>query len=158
MIIVLFWIKTGISVNPATDNKGRIVPNSLLKIRHKMEAIERTFRDGIVVEKVNLFRATMNEAFGMKENLIDDSIDHNKIIVDLSSCEYIDSTFFGALVYAYRKIRERDGAIVLVLSNTFLSKSFIYKEISSIFQVHNSIKEAVAEFNNHKKVEVENTY
>ena len=123
-----------------------------------MEAIERTFRDGIVVEKVNLFRATMNEAFGMKENLIDDSIDHNKIIVDLSSCEYIDSTFFGALVYAYRKIRERDGAIVLVLSNTFLSKSFIYKEISSIFQVHNSIKEAVAEFNNHKKVEVENTY
>ncbi len=123
-----------------------------------MDAIERTFRDGIVVEKVNLFRATMNEAFGMKENLIDDSIDHKQIIVDLSSCEYIDSTFFGALVYAYRKIREQDGAIVLVLSNTFLSKSFIYKEISSIFQVHRSLKEAVAEFNKHKNVVVEDTY
>jgi len=123
-----------------------------------MDAIERTFRDGIVVEKVNLFRGTMNEAFGMKENLIDDSIDHKQIIVDLSSCEYIDSTFFGALVYAYRKIRERDGAIVLVLSNTFLSKSFIYKEISSIFQVHHSLNEAVAEFNKHKNVEIEDTY
>ncbi len=123
-----------------------------------MDAIERTFRDSIVVEKVNLFRATMNEAFAMKENLIDDSIDHKQIVVDLSSCEYIDSTFFGALVYAYRKIRERDGAIVLVLSNTFLSKSFIYKEISSIFQVHHTLKEAVAEFSKDKKAVVQDTY
>jgi anti-anti-sigma factor len=123
-----------------------------------MDAIERTFSNGIVVEKVNLLRASMNEAFRMKEYLIDDSIDHKQIIVDLSSCEYIDSTFFGALVFAYRKTRERDGAIVLVLSNTFLSKSFIYKEISSIFQVHHSIKEAITEFNKHQKEVVEDAY
>jgi len=110
-----------------------------------MDAIERSFRDGIAIEKVNLLRATMNEAYEIKDNLIDDIIDHKKIIVDLSLCEYIDSTFLGALVYAYRKIREQNGAIVLVLSNSFLSKSFIYKEISSIFQVYHSLEEAIAE-------------
>lgn len=110
-----------------------------------MDAIERSFENGIAIEKVNLFRATMNEAYEIKENLIDDIIDHKKIIVDLSLCEYIDSTFLGALVYAYRKLREQNGTIVLVLSSSFLSKSFIYKEISSIFRVHHSLKEAISE-------------
>jgi len=116
-----------------------------------MDAIERSFEDGIAIEKVNLFRATMNEAYEIKDNLIDDNIDYKKIIVDLSLCEYIDSTFLGALVYAYRKIREQNGAIVLVLSHSFLSKSFIYKEISSIFQVRHSLKEAISELSANTK-------
>jgi anti-anti-sigma factor len=110
-----------------------------------MDAFARSFRDGIAIEKVNLFRATMNEAYEIKDNLIDDLLDHKKIIVDLSLCEYIDSTFLGALIYGYRKIKEQNGIIVLILSRNFLSKSFIYNEISSIFQVYNSLPEAIAE-------------
>ena len=41
-----------------------------------MDAIERSFEDGIAIEKVNLFRATMNEAYEIKDNLIDDIIDY----------------------------------------------------------------------------------
>jgi anti-sigma B factor antagonist/stage II sporulation protein AA (anti-sigma F factor antagonist) len=110
-----------------------------------MDAIERFIENGVVIEKVNLSRATMNEAYEIKDNLIDDIIDQKKIIVDLTDCEYIDSTFLGALIYAYRKIKEQNGIIALVLSDTFLSKSFMYKEISSIFQVHFSLREAIAE-------------
>lgn len=109
-----------------------------------MDTIERSMEDGIAIEKVNLLRATMNEAYEIKDYLIDDIMDHKKIIVDLSLCEYIDSTFLGALIYAYRKIKGQNGAIILVLSNTFLSNSFIYKEISSIFQICNSLSEAIA--------------
>ncbi|MCW8804730.1 MAG: hypothetical protein OQK57_10045 [Ignavibacteriaceae bacterium] len=65
--------------------------------------------------------------------------------MDLTCCEYIDSTFLGALIYSYRRIKEQNGIIALVLSNTFLSKSFMYKEISSIFQVYFSLREAIAE-------------
>ena len=110
-----------------------------------MDAIERVIENGILIEKVNLCRATMNEAYEIKDNLIDDIIDHKKIIVDLTFCEYIDSTFLGALIYAYRRIKEQRGIIALILSDTFLSKSFMYKEISSIFQIHFSLKEALAE-------------
>ena len=109
-----------------------------------MDAIQRTISNGIVIEKVNLIRATLNEAFDMKDNLTEDGLDYNKIIVDLSSCDYIDSTFLGALVYSYKKIKENNGIMVLVISDTLLSKSFLYREISSIFLVFNSIREALA--------------
>jgi len=123
-----------------------------------MDAIERYIENGIVIEKVNLSRATMNEAYEIKDNLIDDIIDHKKIIVDLTCCEYIDSTFLGALIYAYRKIKEQNGIIALILSNTFLSKSFMYKEISSIFQVHFSLREAIAELGVDNKEAVTNGF
>ncbi|MCW8804729.1 MAG: hypothetical protein OQK57_10040 [Ignavibacteriaceae bacterium] len=41
-----------------------------------MDAIERFIKNGIVIEKVNLSRGTMNEAYEIKDNLIDDIIDH----------------------------------------------------------------------------------
>lgn len=113
-----------------------------------MNAIHRIFKNGVAIEKVDLLRATINEAHEMFGNLIDDIKDYNRIIVDLDSCEYIDSTFFGALVNAYRNMREKNGSIVLLLNNSFLSKSFIYLEISSVFKVYHSMQDALQSLNN----------
>jgi anti-sigma B factor antagonist/stage II sporulation protein AA (anti-sigma F factor antagonist) len=124
------------SSNFFNKNKGR-----------SMNAIHRIFRNGVAIERVDLLRATINEAHEMFGNLIDDITDYNKIIVDLGSCEYIDSTFFGALVNAYRKIREKNGTIVLLLNNSFLFKSFIYREISSVFKVYHSMQDALQVLN-----------
>ena len=107
-----------------------------------MNAIHRILRNGIAIEKVELLRATLNEAQEINNNLLDDISNYKKIIVDLSSCNYIDSTFFGAMVNAYRKIKAKGGSIVLIIGDTFLSKSYIYKDISSIFKVYHSLKEA----------------
>ena len=85
-----------------------------------MNAFEMTIRHGILIEKVNLGPATMMEAYEIKDILTDAGFSFSKIVVDLSSCDYIDSTFMGALVYSYRKIRERNGTIVLVVSEKFL--------------------------------------
>ncbi|MEJ2103202.1 MAG: STAS domain-containing protein [Ignavibacteriaceae bacterium] len=113
-----------------------------------MDSIKRDIKNEIVIEKVNLVRATLNEAYLMKDNLLEDGLDYKKIIVDLSSCDYIDSTFLGALIYSYRKIKEQDGEILLVVGNQGLTNSFIFREISSIFKVCNSIREAMEEMNN----------
>lgn len=118
-----------------------------------MEAIKRTLHGEIVIEKVNLIRATMHEAFEIKEILNDDIFDYDKIIVDLTSCDYVDSTFLGALVFSYRKIKEKNGIIALVISNGFLSKSFLYSDISSIFKVYYSLKEAIESLTDSNKIE-----
>lgn len=107
-----------------------------------MNAIHRILRNGVPIERVDIVRATLNEAQEINHNLLDD-IGYKNIIVDLSSCDYIDSTFFGAIVNAYRKIKAKGGSIVLVIGDTFLSKSFIYKDIASVFNVYRSIKEAM---------------
>jgi anti-anti-sigma factor len=121
----------------------RIHQISLLNNKAKhMNAIHRILRNGVPIERVDIVRATLNEAQEINHNLLDD-IAYKNIIVDLSSCDYIDSTFFGAIVNAYRKIKSKGGSIVLVIGDTFLSKSFIYKDIASVFKVYRSIKEAM---------------
>lgn len=116
-----------------------------------MDVVEPSVQNGIVIEKVNLVRATLNEAHEIKNNLLEDGLDYDKIIVDLSSCDYIDSTFLGALVYSYRKIKERDGIVVLIMEDTFLSTSFIFREISSIFQVYHTVREVKAQLKIYNK-------
>ena len=114
-----------------------------------MNSIHRIFRNGVAIERVDLFRATINEAEEIKDNLLDD-IDFDKVIVDLSDCDYIDSTFFGALVFANRILKHQGCAMVLVISSTFLSRSFIYREISSVFKVYHSISDALTALNTNK--------
>ena len=111
-----------------------------------MNAIHRVYKNGIAIERINLIRATINESQEIKDNLLDD-IDCKKIIVDLSACDYIDSTFFGAMVFAYRVLKHQDCSVVLVVSQSFISKSFIFQEISSVFRVYNSLAEAVEALN-----------
>ncbi len=108
-----------------------------------MNSIHRIFKEGVAIEKVDLFRATMNEAKEINHNLLDDSSNYKEIVVDLSSCDYIDSTFFGAMVSAYKRIKAKGGSIVLIIGETFLSKSYFYNDISSVFDVYPSMKEAL---------------
>ena len=72
-----------------------------------MNAVHRIFSNGVAIERVALLRATMNEAPEIYGNLIDDITDYNSIIVDLSFCNFIDSTFLGALIQAYRKMKRK---------------------------------------------------
>lgn len=118
-----------------------------------METIHKTIQDGIVIEKVNLIRATLNEAYDIKEILNDDMFDYKKIIVDLTSCDYVDSTFLGALVYSSRKMKESNGTIVLIISDNYFSKSIIFSEISTIFKVYYTLKDALASFTEENKKE-----
>ena len=117
-----------------------------------MEEIQRYEEEGIKIEKINLVRATMQEAQQIKENLIEDALDFKKIIVDLSSSEYVDSTFFGALVYAHRQIKEKGANIVLIMSNSFMKRTFMFQDIAKIFRVYNSIREALDD-NNEEEIQ-----
>ena len=108
-----------------------------------MNAVHRIFNNGVAIERVTLLRATLNEAPEIYANLIDDITDYNDIIVDLSFCNYIDSSFFGALVNAYRKMAAKGGSIAVVLSNMFITNSFLYRDISAIFKVYHSVRGAL---------------
>ena len=111
-----------------------------------MNSIHRIFKNGVAIEKLNLDRATINESQEIKDNLLDD-IDCSKIIIDLSACNYIDSTFFGALVFAYRVLVHQECAVVIVVGKTFLSSSFLLDEIKSVFNVYYSLDEAITVLN-----------
>ena len=76
------------------------------------EDFETLLVNDLAIEIVNLSRATYKEAGHLKKNL-DELIKSNqkKIIVDISQCEFIDSTFLGALVLALKSSAKIGGDV-----------------------------------------------
>jgi anti-anti-sigma factor len=91
-----------------------------------MEDFKKYLMDDIVIEKVNITRATYKEAGELKKILKEDiNKGFKKIIIDLSMCEFLDSTFIGVLVLTLKEIAEVGGELRLVqppsLANTVLA-------------------------------------
>jgi anti-anti-sigma factor len=116
-----------------------------------MDEFKRYNNGDVRIEKVNLVRATMNEAQEIRDNLLEDYLVFKKIVVDLSDCEYIDSTFFGALVFAYKHLKSKGGSIKLVMGNSFMRRTFIFRDIERIFDVHNTLREAINAYETDEK-------
>lgn len=79
-----------------------------------MDYLQETYED-VIVQVVDLTRATLKEAEELKYTLIK-SIEqgYRKIVVDLSTCEFIDSSFLGALVVSLKKVTTMGGDLRLV--------------------------------------------
>ncbi|GAB4290200.1 MAG: hypothetical protein Kow0098_08610 [Ignavibacteriaceae bacterium] len=71
--------------------------------------------DEILYVRVNFTRATYREALDLKELLDTElALKKNQFVIDLSMCEFMDSTFIGALVVTFKKVISRNGCMVFV--------------------------------------------
>ncbi|OGU27843.1 MAG: hypothetical protein A2057_07420 [Ignavibacteria bacterium GWA2_35_9] len=102
----------------------------------------------VVVEKVNLSRATLKEAEDFKRTLVRDIESGKKrIVVDLAHCEFIDSTFLGALVVSLKKITALGGDLKLVGFQPNVRSMFELTRMYRVFESFETKEEAVASFN-----------
>jgi len=101
----------------------------------------------ILIEKVNFTRATFKEAQEFKDRLVYDILMNNeKIIIDLSSCEYIDSTFLGALVVILKKMAERSGEIKYVIPQPSALYLFKITGLYGVLNLYRTRDEAIESF------------
>ncbi len=102
----------------------------------------------IMIVKVNFSRATLKESKELK-NILFDGIDigERKIIVDLSMCEFVDSTFMGTLVVSLRKVSALNGDLKLVELHPSARSLFELARLFRIFETYNSREEAMESFN-----------
>jgi len=112
-----------------------------------MEDFEKKAINDVIVEIVNLSRATFKEASDFKKILNEDlEKKFQKIVVDISQCEFMDSTFLGVLVYAQKRISSQGGTIKLVepasVFQTLLEKTSTLR----IFDTYKTLQEAVQSF------------
>ena len=102
----------------------------------------------VVVEKVNLSRATLKEAEDFKRTLVRDiESGKNRIVVDLADCEFIDSTFLGALVVSLKRITALGGDLKLVGFQPNVRSMFELTRMYRVFESFETKEEAVASFN-----------
>lgn len=111
-----------------------------------MDFIKETYGD-VVVEVVDLTRATLKEADEFKQRLTQNIEEGSKkIVVDLSECEFIDSTFLGALVIALKKVTLIGGDLRLIGFQPQVHSMFELTRMYRVFESYKSKEEAVKSF------------
>jgi anti-anti-sigma factor len=101
----------------------------------------------IIVEVVNLTRATLKEAEEFKQILLKDiELGWRKIVVDLTDVEFVDSTFLGALVVSLKRITGLGGDLKLVGFQSAVESMFQLTRMYRVFETFPKRDEAVKSF------------
>lgn len=116
-------------------------------INTDIEEFSKEVLGDILIQTVNFSRATFKEAQEFRDLLVSDILQNNlKIIIDLSRCEYIDSTFLGALVVVLKKITERGGEIKYVVPRPEALYLFKLTGLYGVLNLYHSRQDAIDSF------------
>ena len=108
---------------------------------------EKELSGDILIEKINLLRATSVEASIMKKRLFENiHLSKKKIIVDLSKCYFIDEIFLGALVVSLKRSRETGGDIKIVMTLSVAKKTTNITGFQKVFENYSSVEDALRSF------------
>lgn len=109
--------------------------------------IEKKNIGDVVIETINLHLATLREADEFKQQLTEDiELGNRKIVIDLSACEFIDSTFLGALVVSLKKVTNLGGDLRLVGFQPAVRSMFELTRMHRVFETFGTVEEAVDSF------------
>lgn len=103
--------------------------------------------DNIVIEIINTDRATIKEAAELK-SAIYEKIEkgYNKIIVDLSKVDFIDSTFLGVIVNALKKVTPVGGDLKLIGFKPAVRAMFELTRLFRVFESYAELQDAIKSF------------
>ncbi|MGB9664635.1 MAG: anti-sigma factor antagonist [Ignavibacteria bacterium] len=79
------------------------------------------------------------------KKIIDDVIQKNKckkILFDLTHVEFVDSSFIGAIVYAYKILNNIGGKIAVVIKSSMVYDRFMVSQLDKLFKIFSTYDEA----------------
>lgn len=109
-----------------------------------MDYFERQFNDNYAIVKVNLVNANLNEAISFREYL-DEVILLSKsyIIVDLSECITVDSTFIGAIIMGLKRLRVNNRDMFVVEPQGAGKEVLNITSMGKLFKIFTTVDEAI---------------
>ncbi len=96
---------------------------------------------------VNIDRATLKEADEFK-NIASAKVESgiNNFLVDLSACEFIDSTFLGSIVNILKKVSRNGGKLKLTGLQPNVYSMFELTRMLSVFETFTDFNDAINSF------------
>jgi anti-sigma B factor antagonist/stage II sporulation protein AA (anti-sigma F factor antagonist) len=112
-----------------------------------LEAFEKIYVDGVFVIVVNCTRSTILEAIAFRKKVEEEiNSGHTKLVIDLSKCDYIDSTFFGAIIWALGELSNKGKNLKVVKPATKGEYIFSTTHTLSLFDLYKTREEAIKSF------------
>lgn len=103
--------------------------------------------DDISIVKVDIAAATQRDSQGLWDKMAEASVfDQEKIIIDLTPCTFIDSTFIGMIVKIFRRVNENNGLLKLVFPQITDLESFRVIGITKILECFISLENAIESY------------
>lgn len=113
-----------------------------------MENFTLKIVDHIAIIKVELVSATLRDSQALWDIMDIDSIfEKQRIIIDLSGCTFIDSTFIGMIVKIFRRVNENSGNLKLVFPQITELESFRVIGITKILECFGTLANAIESYN-----------
>lgn len=101
------------------------------------------------IVRINRLRASAEEANNFQKFMMEYiEKGYSEFIIDFSNCEFMDSTFLGAVIIVTKKINLDDGSLVLVADPKKLKVLHALVELSKILKVYTTMDDALKGFEN----------
>jgi len=112
-----------------------------------LEDIEKIYVNDVVIIAINLNRAILHEAVAFRK-IVDDEIDSGQtnLVIDLSKCAYIDSTFFGAIIATSKKLINIGYKLKVVEPSIAGEYLFTYTNTVKVFDKYKTREDAIKSF------------
>ena len=113
-----------------------------------MRDFEKNINDEILIIEVDLFRASIKDSAKFRV-ILDKELENGfkNIIVDLSKCTFIDSSFIGALVVTLKKLVRLGGDLKLVITSKIIQNAVHLSRTVDLFNTYYSVDEALNDKN-----------
>ena len=112
-----------------------------------METFEKIFIDGVYVIVVNIKRSTIREAYEFRKTIEEEiNSGHTDLVIDLSKCDYIDSTFFGGIIWALGKLSDVGKKLKMVKPGNPKEDIFVTTKTLELFDLFTTREDAIKSF------------
>jgi anti-anti-sigma factor len=112
-----------------------------------LEDFEKIFVDDVLVIAVNLTRSTVIEAIDFRKIVVDEiNSGHSNLVIDLSRCDFIDSTFFGAIIIALKMMKAKGYELKIVEAANIGKDIFTTRNFRRLFDLYKTREDAIKSF------------
>ncbi len=112
-----------------------------------MENFLVTKKEDIVIEEVNLVKATREQAEEFKIILLNHIEEGNtKLVIDLHQCDFVDSTFLSTLLIALKAVMAKSGTLKIVALKNEVAEVMEATGMYKVFEIFSSTSEAIESF------------
>ena len=113
-----------------------------------MENFTVKYVEDIAIIKVDLITVTLRDSQALWDTMdIESVFEKRKIVIDLSGCNFVDSTFIGMIVKIFRHVKENASTLKLVFPQITDLDSFRVIGITKIMDCYHSVPNALESFN-----------